>query len=146
MPEVQRLTNLPCFSGMVVARGQKILYESYAPDFGPSQPHSIQSITKTMMNLVIGRLVEEGRVELDRRVANYLPEIGSGYAEATVQQILDMDVANDFTEEYQNPHSDVYQMEYSIGWRLPPSHDVAKSIRLFLRGITSNSVVNPTVV
>jgi CubicO group peptidase (beta-lactamase class C family) len=144
MPEVQRLTNLPCFSGMVVVRGQNILYEAYAPDFGPTQPHSIQSITKTTINLIIGRLVEEGRIDLNRSVAEYLPGIGSGYAEASLQQVLDMNVFNDFAEDYHDPNSTVFQMESSIGWRLPVPGDDTTSIHQFLSKITSESVLNTT--
>ena len=144
MLEVQQLTNLPCFSGMVVVRGQNILYETDAPDFGPTQSHSIQSITKTIINLIIGRLVEEGRIDLNRSVAEYLPEIGSGYAQASLQQVLDMNVSNDFTEDYHDPHSTVYQMESSIGWRLPISEDDTNTIHQFLSKITSNTVVNTT--
>src|SRR5690242_9398501 len=48
---VRRLVSLPWFSAMVVIRGQHILLEQYAPDFNKDQPHSIQSTTKTMMNL-----------------------------------------------------------------------------------------------
>jgi CubicO group peptidase (beta-lactamase class C family) len=144
MPEVQRLTSLPCFSGMVVVRGQNILYEAYAPDFGPTRPHSIQSITKTMMNLVMGGLVEEGLIDLNRSVSEYLSEIGSGYAGASVQQVLDMNVSNDFTEDYHDPHSTVYQMESSIGWRLPKSGDETNPLHQFLCKITGNTAVNST--
>src|SRR5687768_720703 len=47
---VRLYTSLPWFSAMIVIRGQHILFERYAPDFGPDRPHSIQSITKTMMH------------------------------------------------------------------------------------------------
>ncbi|MFT5504990.1 MAG: hypothetical protein ACI8XC_002707, partial [Gammaproteobacteria bacterium] len=56
LPEVQRLTAMNIFSGMVVVRGQDILYEKYANNFGPDCPHSIMSISKTHMNLIIGSL------------------------------------------------------------------------------------------
>lgn len=63
---VRHYTSLPWFSAMVVIRGQHILFERYAPDFGPDRPHSIQSITKTTMNLVVGQLVERGILDLSR--------------------------------------------------------------------------------
>src|ERR1700730_3358400 len=49
---VRHFTSLPWFSAMVVIRGQHILFERYAPDFGKDHPHSIQSITKTTINLI----------------------------------------------------------------------------------------------
>ena len=103
LDSVRLLTSLPWFSAMVVIRDQQILFERYATDFAPHQPHSIQSITKMTMNLVVGRLVEDGVIDPARRVGAYLPEIGSGYRSATVQQVLDMDVANDYREDYHDP-------------------------------------------
>ena len=54
---VLHYTAHPSFSAMVVLRGAHILFERYATDFGPDRPHSIQSITKTVLNLIIGQLV-----------------------------------------------------------------------------------------
>ncbi len=101
--DVQRLTALPWFSAMVITRGAHVLFERYAPDFGPAAPHSLQSITKSMMNLIIGRTIADAGLDLSRRIEHYLPEIGSGYASATVQQALDMDVVNDYTEDFADP-------------------------------------------
>ncbi|MER8402001.1 serine hydrolase, partial [Mesorhizobium sp. M1348] len=92
-PEVARYLAMPHFSAFIVVRGERILYEAYAPDFGPERPHPIMSITKTTLNLMLGRAVADGLVHLDARVGTYLPEIGSGYAEATVKAVADMNVA-----------------------------------------------------
>ena len=78
MHEVRRLTGTNYFSAMVVARGTELLFETYAPDFDPKQCHSMQSITKCVMNLIFGRLVEGGSIDLNQKVKDYLPEIGSG--------------------------------------------------------------------
>ncbi|RWQ61955.1 hypothetical protein [Mesorhizobium sp.] len=37
-PDVARFLSVPHFSGFVVARGDRILYEAYASDFGPDRP------------------------------------------------------------------------------------------------------------
>ena len=99
MPEVRRYTGTTYFSAMAVVREQSVLFEAYAPDFGPDRPHSMQSVGKTAASLILGRLVEDGRVELDRKVAHYLPEIGTA-TRRHVQQVLDMDVVNNFDEGY----------------------------------------------
>ncbi|MFZ5708311.1 MAG: serine hydrolase [Pseudomonadota bacterium] len=117
--DVARRTALPWFSAMCVVRGDRILYERYAPDFGPGRVHSIMSIPKTTMNLAVGKLVEEGRTDLSARVDAYLPWIGPGYAVASVQAVLDMNVANDYTEDYADAASTVYSHEESIRMRLP---------------------------
>jgi CubicO group peptidase (beta-lactamase class C family) len=117
--DVQQLTALPWFSAMIVVRGQHILFERYAADFSQEQPHSIQSITKTLMNLIVGRLVIDGTIVLSRTIAHYVPEIGSGYADATVQSVLNMDVQNDYSEDFTDPEATYYRHEEAMGWRLP---------------------------
>jgi CubicO group peptidase (beta-lactamase class C family) len=144
LASVRRLTGTPYFSGMVVARGGDVLFERYAGDFGPRQPHSIQSITKTTMNLVVGRLVERGLLDLGRPVARYLPDIGSGYAAATVQDVLDMNVINDYSEDYSDPYATVFLHETAMGWRLAGPDDRELTTREYVRGIRSADVANRT--
>jgi CubicO group peptidase (beta-lactamase class C family) len=144
LPSVRRLTGTTYFSGMVVVRGPDVLFESYARDFGPGQPHSIQSITKTTMNLVVGRLVERGMVDLEKTVGHYVPDIGSGYASATVQEVLDMNVINDYSEDYRDPLASVFLHEASMGWRLPRAGEPELTNRDYVRAIKSGDLVNRT--
>jgi CubicO group peptidase (beta-lactamase class C family) len=139
---VQQLTTLPWFSGMIVVRGQHILFERYAPDFTQDQPHSIQSITKTLMNLIVGKLVSAGVLDLSRTIAHYVPEIGSGYADATLQQVLNMDVHNDYSEDFTDPEATYYRHEEAMGWRLPRSGGREETQRAFLRQIQSADTRN----
>jgi CubicO group peptidase (beta-lactamase class C family) len=144
LESVRRLTNTEMFCALVVTtRDGKIVYEKYAPDFSPDQPHCLQSISKTTTALIMGKLTAEGRIDLSRSVSQYLPEIGSGYAEATIQQVLDMDVINDFSEDYSDPYSSVYLSEAAMGWRRAPTGQGAPTMREFLTGITSDNIRNP---
>lgn len=142
--DVQRLTGIPPFSAMLVARGEDILYERYAPDFPARQAHSVQSITKTILNLIIGRLMDDGMLEPERRVREYLPEIGTGYAEATIQQVLDMDLVNDYDEDYTDPAAMYWDHEEAMGWRLPRDERAELRMRDFLVRITSEDIRNHT--
>ena len=38
---------------------------------------------------------------------------------ATVQDVLDMNVMNDFSEDYDDPDAECYTEEIALGWRLP---------------------------
>jgi CubicO group peptidase (beta-lactamase class C family) len=142
LPDVRHQTSLPWFSAMIVTQGQHILFERYAADFGPSAPHSIQSITKTTMNLVIGRLVDRGVLDLSHKIKSYIPEIGSGYAEATLQQVLNMDVVNEYSEDFTDPHCSYYLHEEAMGWRLPRDPAREESQREFVRQIKSADTEN----
>ena len=153
MPEVRRITATTYFSAMVVVQDAAVLFEAYAPDFAPEQSHSMQSISKSLMNFVIGSLVESGSIDLERKVKDYIPEIGSGYAEATVQQVLDMDVINNFDEDYDASYEYDPQMgasvgynreEIALGWRLPPQGEQQFGSREFAASLVSNNVINKT--
>jgi CubicO group peptidase (beta-lactamase class C family) len=133
--DVARLTSLPWFSAMIIARGSHILYEKCAPDFSAHQPHSIMSISKMTMNLIVGRLVDEGKIDLRSRIDHYLPWLGAGYAGATVQEVLDMNVNNDYTEDYNHPSAIYLRHEAATGWRLPERGQPEGSARSFLAQI-----------
>ena len=142
MPEVQRLTRTSMFSAMAVVRDARLLYERYAPDFGAERPHAIMSISKTMMHLIYGQLVDVGLVDVNATVETYLPEIGSGYARARVRDVLDMNVANDYSEDYSDPHTSALEQEVAMGWRVPAPGEPELSNHAFLCSIRSDDLEN----
>jgi CubicO group peptidase (beta-lactamase class C family) len=144
--DVRHFTGLPWFSAMAVIEGNRLLYEAYAPDFRPDQPHSVMSISKMAVNLLIGRLWEDGRIGLQETLGEILPWIGAGYHAATVQDALDMNLHNDFDEDYSNPDSAAFRREVALGMRLsagaePTSRAVLASIGL---APGSHDTRNPT--
>ncbi len=143
-PSIHALCENPAFSALSCVRGNQILLERSAEDFSPNRPHSIQSVTKMHMHLIIGRLIAGGRIDLEKRVRDYLPEIGSGYADAQVQDLLDMNVANDFSEDYADPSADCYTEEIALGWRLPAAGHAETSLKEFACSITGDDLVNRT--
>jgi CubicO group peptidase (beta-lactamase class C family) len=142
LKSVRELTSLPWFSAMIVLREQHILFERYASDFGKNSPHSVQSITKTLLNLMVGQLIERGVLDLDQAVIHYVPEIGSGYANATIQEVLNMDVVNDYTQDYADPGSTYYRHEEAMGWRLPKNSAQEEMQRSFLCRVSSDDTGN----
>lgn len=97
------------------------------------------SITKTILNIMLGRCVADGLLDLDRRVKDYLPEIGTGYGEATVRAVSDMNVANNYSDD-----RDWFALELATGLRLPATDGSELTIRSFIRGITGDDLINRT--
>ena len=143
-PGVAEILEAPHFSAFVAVRGEHVIYEAYASDFGPDRPHSIQSITKMAVNLMLGRAVADGLVDMSRTMGSYLPELGSGYAGASVRDIADMNVANDYTEDYTDPDTGSFAMETAMGWRLPPEGSQEQTIRQFVAAVTGGDLENRT--
>tara|TARA_B100000700_G_C15055062_1_gene862342 strand:- start:4160 stop:5326 length:1167 start_codon:yes stop_codon:yes gene_type:complete len=132
---VKDMTNQSSFCSLIVGKGQTILYEKFATDFHLSQPQTIMSITKMFINLLVGELVEQNMIDLNQTVSKYLPNIGSGYADATIQNVLNMNVKNNYTEDYTDPFSSSFLQEKVGGWRIPDEDEENTSQENFLNSI-----------
>ena len=135
---VKKMINHKYFCSLLVGKDQNILYEKYSSDFSPAQPQTIMSITKMFVNLFIGELLEKNLIDLSNKISDYLPNIGSGYASATVQDVLDMNIENSYSEDYNDPYTSSYLHESVNGWRLPNELSDLKSQEEFLNNIKSN--------
>ena len=119
LPLVKKMTKNKSFCSLIVGNRQNILFEKYAKDFKKNQPQTIMSITKMFVNLFIGELVTKNLIDLNKKVSHYLPKIGSGYANAKIQDVLNMNVINSYTEDYTKAYSSSFMHEPVGGWRLP---------------------------
>ena len=118
-PLVKKMTKNKSFCSLIVGNRQNIIFEKYAKDFKKNQPQTIMSITKMFVNLFIGELVTNRLIDLNKKVSHYLPKIGSGYANAKIQDVLNMNVINSYTEDYTKAYSSSFMHEPVGGWRLP---------------------------
>jgi CubicO group peptidase (beta-lactamase class C family) len=74
---------------VVVLQDGRLLAEAYAPGYGPGTPVLGFSMTKTVLNLLAGRLVELGRLRLDE------PVLGSITVEQLLRQTSGLDLPQD---------------------------------------------------
>lgn len=103
--------------GILVVRHGKIVFEEY-PGMDPSQRHHWMSVSKTTLNVLMGKLVMEGKLDLRKKVEDYLPELqGKGYGSFTVQELADMDADVSVDEKnYHDPKSAFWDFGRSMGW------------------------------
>ena len=135
---VKKMVNHKYFCSLLVGKDQDILYEKYASDFTEKTPQTIMSITKIFVNLFIGDLVEKKIINLKDKISKYLTNIGTGYAEATIQDVLDMNIQNAYSEDYTDPYTSSYLHEPVCGWRLPNDLNEKIGQEEFLNEIKSN--------
>ena len=132
---VKKITNHKYFCSLIVGKNQEILYEKYANDFSKSQPQTIMSITKMFINLFIGELLEKKMIDLNKNISHYLPNIGTGYSSAKIQDVLNMNIDNSYSEDYTDPYTSSYLHESVIGWRLPKNLEDIENQEQFLNKI-----------
>ena len=86
---------------LLVAHRGKLVHEWYADEAIETHPHIVFSVSKSITATLAGVLVERGLIDPARPVIEYVPELeGSAYADATLQQVMDMAVRVDFDEDY----------------------------------------------
>ena len=134
---VQKMISHKYFCSLLVGKDQDILFEKYADDFSEHTPQTIMSITKMFVNLFIGELVEKNIIDLNKTVSEYLPNINSGYASAKIQDVLDMNIQNSYSEDYTDPYTSSFLHEPVCGWRLPNDQNYKIVQEEFLNSIES---------
>ena len=139
---VKKITNHKYFCSLIVGKNQEILYEKYANDFSRSQPQTIMSITKMFINLFIGELLEKKMIDLNKNISHYLPNIGTGYSSAKIQDVLNMNIDNSYSEDYTDPYTSSYLHESVIGWRLPKNLENVENQEQFLNKIEAKKDKN----
>ncbi len=117
--------------GIAVLRDGALVYERYRNGMTEATRHISQSVAKSVTGLVAGALVARGQLDPASPVTRHVPELqDSGYAGATVQQLLDMTVAVDFVEDY----ASFERYDAACGWH-PQREDTEPSILDHLRTI-----------
>ena len=113
--------------GMILIQDDKVLYEKYFDGFGPHKQHIWFSMSKSLASAALGILVEQGKIDVKKSPAHYIPELkNSGFDRVTIQNLLDMATSIDFKETYTDMNSDFalkYAVAMNMGW-LPGARDV----------------------
>ena len=100
--------NLNMHSFMLI-RNEKILAECYWPFFNADKKHRMYSVSKSFTSVAIGMMIDEGRISLDDKVADffpeYLPDEPHPYIlQATIRHLLMMSTFNPSNSYNQNDH------------------------------------------
>ena len=133
---VGQMLNATYTNGFIVLKDGKIINEQYFNGMGPASRHIIWSCSQAMLGSIIGVFVQNGLLDPDARVESYIPELtGSGFADATLQQVLDMQVALDYSEDFRATTSpNVNQLYRSAGFGQPQAPE-EQTIYDFLKTI-----------
>jgi hypothetical protein len=109
--------------GIVVMHRGKIVYERYFGVLKPEGQHAAMSVTKSVVGTLGAILVDEGRIDANKQVAFYVPELAaSAFGNATVRQILDMTSGLKYSEDYADPNAEVWA-HAKAGSPLPKPRD-----------------------
>ena len=109
-------------SALLISQHGRIVHEWYRHGYVAHNPHILFSISKSIIGILTGIFVESGKIDISRKVVSYLPEVKhSGFAECTIEHLLDMTTSLDFEDFTDNPSNKVKGYWASTGW--DPTHD-----------------------
>lgn len=104
--------------GILVLHDGKIIYERYLNGMQPHTLHAWASCSKSMTGTLAALLAHEGVLDPQALVSSYLPELkDSGYADATVRQVMDMTAGVAFGVDDNDPVNENYLYSRAMGWR-----------------------------
>jgi len=118
---------------LIVVKGDEIVFERYMNGSHANQPHIMMSCTKSFTGLLGMMEVEKGNISEEAHPTLYIPALESAgaFAKATVRQIFDMTNSMEFTEEYDNPDSEVYAYGKVVGFLDPLPGEVLVADNVF---------------
>lgn len=102
---------------LTVMKAGRFVADWCAPTMDFGNRHIAFSISKSIVAVVAGALQEDGLLDAQAPVTDYVPEAaGSAYGEATVQHVLDMTVSIDIDEAYLDPQSPFGRYRRAMLW------------------------------
>lgn len=129
--------------GIVILHRGKIIFDRYATDMTRETPHILMSVSKSILGLVAGILVERGVLQLDAQVTHVIPELsGSGYDGATLRDLLDMRVGVHFDEDYLATSGPIIEYRKAQGWDPYGPGETPSDLRSYFATLTERDGVH----
>lgn len=124
--------------GLLVLHKGAIVYQKTYSGMAAHEPHSLWSMSKSFTGLLATMLIKEGVIDPSALVTKYLPELkDSAWADATVQQTLDMTTGVAYSENFRDPTSGIFQYLHAAGLLpAPPTYAGPRTIPDLLVTIT----------
>lgn len=123
--------------GLLVLHRGRVVYEKTYVGMAATQPHALWSMSKSLTGLLATELIHEGVIDPAAPVVRYLPELqGTGWGDATVQQALDMTTGLQYSEDFADPASGLFQYLFAAGLvPAPPGYAGPRSVPDFLKTV-----------
>ena len=118
---------------VAIVHHNRLVHEVYRRGMGPRDPHILMSVSKSMLGLVAGTLVEQGELAMDDPVTKYLPELaGTVFEDTVIRNLLDMRVGVLFDEDYLATEGPIIDYRFAANWNPVPEGRDPGDLRSFM--------------
>jgi len=118
-------------TGLLVLKGNQILFEGYY--LGADRQDNFLSFSagKSFVSTLVALAIADGKIaSIEDPIAKYLPELkGSAYEPARIRDVLQMSSGTSYTEEYEDPKSDIAEFARIVDAGHGGLYDFARSFK-----------------
>ena len=130
---LDQFVNNGAVDSCLVLHGGKIVYEKY-PTILRDDLHIIMSVTKAFVLTALAILEDQGKIDLEKPVESFLPELkGSDWAGTRLRDLVDMrsgmEGAETSNDAYRNPKHKQFQLEATLGWQPRTAAELPEAAR-----------------
>lgn len=130
---LDQFVNNGAVDACIVLHDGRIVYEKY-PTIRPNDIHIVMSVTKAFVLTALAILEDQGKIDLNKPVENYLPELkGSDWAGTKVRYLVDMcsgmEGVENTEDAYRNPKHKEFQLEAALGWQPRTAPELPEAAR-----------------
>ena len=118
---------------LVIAKDDTILFEKYNNGMSENSPHILFSVSKSILGLIVGALIESKTLKESDLIIRFIPELKmTAYSDATIRDLLDMRVGVKFDEDYTATTGPIINYRYAANWNPVPAGIEAGDLKSFI--------------
>src|SRR4051812_29305176 len=124
---------------LIVLHDGRIVIERYANNMGPRTPHILMSVSKSLLGLLTGILVSQGKIDPDEPVTAVVPEVaGTAYDGASIRHLLDMRTGVAFDEDYMATSGPIVEYRKATNWNPLGPGEAPSDLRSFYQSLPAS--------
>lgn len=115
---IRQMLDASYTDAFLVSKDGVVVCERYFNGMAADSHHLLNSVTKSFIGVLVGIAAHRGALDVDQRVAEFVPEFaGTALDQTSIRTALDMSAAVAFDEDYANPQADFWRETSVVGWR-----------------------------
>lgn len=119
---------------LVIMKCGKIIEERYNNGMTKDSLHILMSVSKSLLGLLIGILIDQKILNTDQLVTDIIPELeNTAYKGASVRQLLDMRTGVSFDEDYLATNGKIIDYRKATNWNPLSKDDHESNLRSFYK-------------
>ena len=125
--------------GIVILHHGRLVFEDYANGMDAFTPHILMSVSKSLLGLIAGILIDDGTLDPSAPVTAYVPEVAdTAYRGASVRNLLDMRAGVEFDENYLATSGAIIAYRKAQNWNPLEPGEKPSDLRSFYASMTAD--------